>query len=534
MAMDSLLASLWPGPAPAPAPAEDERVFSYWGDTPTEKSAAPAAPAVDIDVYDEARLAPRPVQRAGSYDTDDLTDAELAGLGRAIATAASRGEDVQTARRNWFEARAARPKAPDSTKMAAARSALEADRARLRSVNAPKIVVPGEVDALHKRSAAAQRRLTQLRSRAPRPRSPSPERVAPPVKSVNAMAKVDSYWDEPERPPRRRREEKRRPRTEGRREEKPRRRGEEPAYRPQTDDFPVERASHVRDRRAEQQRLQSVDAAEDAREQRSKARRKGGPLNLFRRPAAKPPAEEKRPKSSDEDYEDDSDATPPPPAKKSGLFGRSKAPPPRRDDMEPSYRPRDDDMPAERASHVNYRAAARPPAPPEPQWGSDSDDEPVGRVPPSRQAAPPGRHAAEDDRTRRYAQRDYSQVTVSGSSASPHRPKAPGPPLEPDSDGEYDMDPARARRGSSGKAPKKHRWPWQAKPAPRSSEQTRSAERRRSSNRARAPAAVDSDDSVERLGTNPQQFRAVDAAAEADYRRRKARSGGALCGNQPT
>ena len=69
MAMDSLLASLWPGPAPAPAPAEDERVFSYWGDTPTEKNAAPAAPAVDIDVYDEARLAPRPVQRAGSYDT---------------------------------------------------------------------------------------------------------------------------------------------------------------------------------------------------------------------------------------------------------------------------------------------------------------------------------------------------------------------------------------------------------------------------------------------------------------------------------
>jgi hypothetical protein len=93
------------------------------------------------------------------------------------------------------------------------------------------------------------------------------------------------------------------------------------------------------------------------------------------------------------------------------------------------------------------------------------------------------------------------------------------------------MDPARARRGS--KTPKKHRWPWQSK-APRSSEQTRSAERRRSSNRARAPAAVDSDDSVERLGTNPQQFRAVDAAAEADYRRRKARSGGALCGNQPT
>ena len=88
------------------------------------------------------------------------------------------------------------------------------------------------------------------------------------------------------------------------------------------------------------------------------------------------------------------------------------------------------------------------------------------------------------------------------------------------------MDPARARRGSS--APKKHRWPWQAKPAPRSSEQTRSAERRRSSNRtARMPAAVDSDDSVERLGTNPQHFRNVDAAAEADYRRRKARSGGA-------
>ena len=525
MAMDSLLASLWPGPAPAPAPAgEEERVFSYWGDTPAEKAAAPAAPAVDIDVYDEARLAPRPVQRAGSYDTDDLTDAELAGLGRAIATAASRGEDVQTARRNWFEARAARPKAPDSSKMAAARSALEADRARLRSVNAPKTVVPGEVDALHKRSAAAQRRLTQLRSRAPRPRSPSPERVAPPVASVNAMAKVDSYWDEPERPPRRRRE------------EKPRRRGEEPAYRPQTDDFPVERASHVRDRRAEQQRLQSVDAAEDAREHKARARRKGGPLNLFRRPAAKPPAEEKRPQSSDEDYEDDSDATPPPPAKKSGLFGRSKAPPPRRG--EPAYRPRDDDMPAERASHVNYRAARPPPAPV--NWGSDSDDEPVGRVPPSRQSAPLGRqpaplgrqsaplgrHAAEDDRTRRYAQRDYSQVTIgSASSASPHRPKAPGPPIEPDSDGEYDMDPGRAGRGST--APKKHRWPWQSKPAPRSSEQTRSAERRRSSNRARAPAAVDSDDSVERLGTNPQQFRAVDAAAEAEYRRRKARSGGA-------
>ena len=179
--------------------------------------------------------------------------------------------------------------------------------------------------------------------------------------------------------------------------------------------------------------MQSVDAAEDAREQRSKARRKGGPLNLFRRPAAKPPAEEKRPQSSDEDYEDDSDATPPPPAKKSGLFGRSKAPPPRRDDMEPSYRPRDDDMPAERASHVNYRAAARPPAPPEPQWGSDSDDEPVGRVPPSRQSAPLGRqpaplgrqsaplgrqsaplgrHAAEDDRTRRYAPVSYTHLTL--------------------------------------------------------------------------------------------------------------------------
>ena len=83
MAMDSLLASLWPGPAPAPAPAEDERVFSYWDAPSDNTAAAPAAPAVDIDVYDEARLAPRPVQRAGSYDTDDLTDAELAQLGRA-------------------------------------------------------------------------------------------------------------------------------------------------------------------------------------------------------------------------------------------------------------------------------------------------------------------------------------------------------------------------------------------------------------------------------------------------------------------
>ena len=54
MAMDSLLASLWPGPAPAPA--EEEKVFSYW-DAPTEKAAAPAAPAVDIDVYDEAQNA---------------------------------------------------------------------------------------------------------------------------------------------------------------------------------------------------------------------------------------------------------------------------------------------------------------------------------------------------------------------------------------------------------------------------------------------------------------------------------------------
>ena len=78
MAMDSLLASLWPGPAPAPAPAEEERVFSYWDAPSDNTAAAPAAPAVDIDVYDEARLAPRPVQRAGSYDTDDLTDAELA------------------------------------------------------------------------------------------------------------------------------------------------------------------------------------------------------------------------------------------------------------------------------------------------------------------------------------------------------------------------------------------------------------------------------------------------------------------------
>ena len=77
--------------AQKPAPAEDERVFSD-RDAPSDNTAAaPAAPAVDIDVYDEARLAPRPVQRAGSYDTDDLTDAELAGLGRAIATAASSG-----------------------------------------------------------------------------------------------------------------------------------------------------------------------------------------------------------------------------------------------------------------------------------------------------------------------------------------------------------------------------------------------------------------------------------------------------------
>ena len=283
--------------------------------------------------------------------------------------------------------------------------------------------------------------------------------------------------------------------------------------------------------------MQSVDAAEDAREHKARARRKGGPLNLFRRPAKPTPAaEEKRPQSSDEDYEDDSDETPPPPAKKSGLFGgrRAKAAAPRRDDMEPSYRPRDDDMPAERASHVNYRAAARPPPAP-PAWGSDSDDEPVGRVQPGRQAAPLGRHsaplgrhAAEDDRTRRYAQRDYSQVTIGSASSAPRRGGgAPSSPIEPDSDGEYDMDPGRARRGSA--APKKHRWPGQSKP--RSSEQTRSAERRRSSNRARAPAAVDSDDSVERLGTNPQHFRNVDAAAEAEYRRRKARSGGALCGN---
>ena len=92
-------------------------------------------------------------------------------------------------------------------------------------------------------------------------------------------------------------------------------------------------------------------------------------------------------------------------------------------------------------------------------------------------------------------------MTIGSASSAPRRGGAPSPPIEPDSDGEYDMDPGRARRGS--KAPKKHRWPWQAKPAPRSSEQTRSAERRRSSNRARTPAAVDSDDSVERARHEP-------------------------------
>ena len=45
MAMDSLLASRWPGPAPAPAPAEEEKVFSYW-DAPSDNTAvAPAAPS---------------------------------------------------------------------------------------------------------------------------------------------------------------------------------------------------------------------------------------------------------------------------------------------------------------------------------------------------------------------------------------------------------------------------------------------------------------------------------------------------------
>jgi hypothetical protein len=132
---------------------------------------------------------------------------------------------------------------------------------------------------------------------------------------------------------------------------------------------------------------------------------------------------------------------------------------------------------------------------------------------------------------RRYAQRDYSQVTIGNASAAPpddRRRAAPKatPAFEADSDGEYDMNPDRARRGSGGDAPKKQRWPWQSRPAPRPSEQTRSHKRRRSSNRAAAPVDSDDDD-VERLGTNPQHFRNVDAAAETEYRRRKARSGGA-------
>ena len=442
-----------------------------------------------------------------------MTDAELAQLGRAIATAASRGEDVATARKRWFDARAAKPRAPDAETRSAARTALEADRARLKSVNAPKRVAPGELDRLQARSAAAQRRLTQLRSRAPQSPSPSPERIAPPPAALNAMAKVDSYWEEPVAKPRRRRREPKAPKRSPRREpavrEEPARRTsphEEPAYRPRTDDLPVERASHVR--MSEQERLQSVDRAEDAREKKARARRKGSAINLFRRSSAKTPAAEKT--SSDDDYEDDSDATPPPlPAKKGGLFGRRSKPPAPR--PEPTYHPRDD-APAERASRIP------PLARPAPAWGSDSDDEPVGRVAPARQSAPLGRQT-DDDRARRYVQRDYSQVTI-GSAA----PKA-APTLEADSDGEYDMNPDRARRGSGGDAPKKQRWPWQSRPVPRASEQTRSHERPRSSNRITAPAS-DSDD-VERLGTNAQHFRNVDAAAETEYRRRKARSGGA-------
>jgi len=126
---------------------------------------------------------------------------------------------------------------------------------------------------------------------------------------------------------------------------------------------------------------------------------------------------------------------------------------------------------------------------------------------------------------RRYAQRDYSQVTIGNATAAPpddRRRAAPKatPALEADSDGEYDMNPDRARRGSGGDAPKKQRWPWQSRPAPRPSEQMRSHERRRSSNRAAAPVDSDDDD-VERLGTNPQHFRNVDAAAETEYRRRR-------------
>ena len=195
--------------------------------------------------------------------------------------------------------------------MAAARSALEADRARLRSVNAPKTVVPGEVDALHKRSAAAQRRLTQLRSRAPRPRSPSPERVAPPVKSVNAMAKVDSYWDEPV--PRRRGAAARRSRG-----------GE--ARSPPIDRRPTTFRSSAR-------RTSARSSSGCNRSTRPRTRASKGPRAAQGRPSEPLPAAggeagrrgEAAAQSSDEDYEDDSDATPPPPAKKSGLFGGRRA-----------------------------------------------------------------------------------------------------------------------------------------------------------------------------------------------------------------
>ena len=257
-----IFASLWPTLAPTPAkPArqksllgrakaaaswawfgpddgalEDrlgaEDVASYW-------AADDASKLRHVEREHDARVALAAARRdcAGDFDTDQLTRAELADLGRVML----RAKDGDAAKRDWFRARAAkrRPAGNVAAKLEAARREMRSDTRELvmgqaarRDLEASRRETDRQVKEAQERAEASRRRLEAMRARRDRPltttfaddaaeprprarpkppkpparqprkprRPKSPERIRPKARSAGELedlAALDVYWKAP-------------------------------------------------------------------------------------------------------------------------------------------------------------------------------------------------------------------------------------------------------------------------------------------------------------------------------------------------
>ena len=257
-----IFASLWPTLAPTPAkPArqksllgrakaaaswawfgpddgalEDrlgaEDVASYW-------AADDASKLQHVEREHDARVALAAARRdcAGDFDTDQLTRAELADLGRVML----RAKDGDAAKRDWFRARAAkrRPAGNVAAKLEAARREMRSDTRELvmgqaarRDLEASRRETDRQVKEAQERAEASRRRLEAMRARRDRPltttfaddaaeqrprarpkppkpparqprkprRPKSPERIRPKARSAGELedlAALDVYWKAP-------------------------------------------------------------------------------------------------------------------------------------------------------------------------------------------------------------------------------------------------------------------------------------------------------------------------------------------------